>query len=131
MPTGVKLASQHLVLMKLTITLMRAASTEYFGNEKAASICDAVLLVMAVAIGQLERNPMSASKIAQFVGMPRVTALRKLNELHVRGFVERPTKSKYTLPLREFNKPAIIRAVAALARSVHRASTELSKLDTT
>lgn len=129
MPKTITLADHHLILMRLTLKLMRTAAADFFGSSRAASSSDLVLITMAVAIGQIERAPMSSTKIAAYIGMPRVTTLRKLGELHARGLVDKSAANTYTLPLHKFNAPHVHAAVASLARSVHQASTALSKLD--
>ncbi|MDT9046471.1 helix-turn-helix domain-containing protein [Escherichia coli] len=115
--------------MRLTIDMVRLAYSAYFSDDNFSSHADLVLLCMAVGIGQLEGRPMSASKIAQYIGMPRVTVLRKLADLRARGLIERPTRRAYTLGSLEVPGPKHSRIIAALQRRVHEASTELSKLD--
>lgn len=114
--------------MRLTIDMVRLAYTAYFAGDNFASGSELVLLCMAVGIGQLEGKPMSASKIAQYIGMPRATVMRKLAELQAMGLIERPTQRAYTLGMLETPGASHMRVIAALERRVHEASTELSKL---
>lgn len=112
------------------IDMMRGAYTAYFDDDNLASNSDLLLLCMAVGVGQMEGKPMSALKLAQYIGMPRPTAMRKLAELQALGLIQRPTRSKYTFGILETPSPVHARVIAALDRRVRDASTELSRLDT-
>jgi hypothetical protein len=50
---------------------------------------EAVLVALAVSIGHTEHRPMTSTKIAHYIGMPRTTVLRKLVELKNRGVIVR------------------------------------------
>lgn len=129
MPHRLKRNARRLILMRLTVDMMRLAYTAYFEGGNFGAGSDLVLLCMAVAIGQLEGRPMSANKIAQYVGIPRATVMRKLAELQTRRLIERPTPRAYILGTIEVPGPEHMRVIAALERRVREASTELSKLD--
>ncbi|WP_367949109.1 helix-turn-helix domain-containing protein [Paraburkholderia sp. NMBU_R16] len=51
----------------------------------------------AVAIGDLEGRPLTAYKLAQYIGMPRPTVIRKLASMTCAGLVERDARRRYLL----------------------------------
>ncbi|MHA6928273.1 hypothetical protein [Ralstonia pseudosolanacearum] len=57
---------------------MRALSWMLLRQKRFASNAPDVLLLCGVAIGDLEARPMTAYKLADYVGMPRGTVLRRL-----------------------------------------------------
>lgn len=130
MSTTVRKAAHQLALMKLTIELVHTASITYFGDDNFSSNCGDVLLGMSVGVGQLQGKPLSVSKLSQVSGMPRVTVMRRLQDMESRGLVERDIKGFYRLPAANMNTPEVMRSVASLSRCVRQASTALSKTDT-
>jgi len=126
---SVRFAKHHLHIAKLALTIMRTASLVYFNEQNFGSCAPEVLMCIGIFIGQLEGRPMSAMKLAQYIGMPRATVIRKLTELMSRGLVERYGRSAYLLPLQEVNRHDVFSAVTMLVREIQTASTELSKLD--
>jgi hypothetical protein len=51
--------------------------------------CELFLVVSAVVVGHAEDKPMSATKIAHYLELPRTTVLRKLEQLVISGAFER------------------------------------------
>ncbi|KWC93532.1 hypothetical protein WL57_05335 [Burkholderia cepacia] len=76
-------------MRQLTIALLRE-------RRFASSAGDALLLV-GVAIGDLEAKPMTAFKLAQYIGMPRPTVVRKLARMARAGLVRRDGRGGYGL----------------------------------
>ncbi|MCC8946024.1 helix-turn-helix domain-containing protein [Bradyrhizobium sp. Arg62] len=87
----------HLVL--LWIELARGLSSAIAPDMQAkfGSRIGNLLIAAAVYIGTIEGRPMSVSKIASFVGMPRATVIRRLHELRRYGTVER-VRGTYRTP---------------------------------
>jgi len=75
------------------------------------------LIISAVYLGMVEEREMTASQIAQDVGLPRTTVLRRLATLERRGAVERRGLIWRT-PLRKLTRMerADLNAIAALIR---------------
>lgn len=120
----------RLVVLKLIMGLMRSAHTAYFNRvRKFAPNSDYVLICLAVAIGEIDGKPLSASRISEYIGMPRVSVMRKLTELQARGLIERPARSKYTFGSFALTPEEYEMVLASMKKMIHRASTELSKLD--
>jgi hypothetical protein len=72
----------------LYIELSRELSKNIGVESMFGTHVDIVLVACAVVIGHTEGRPFTAAKLAQFVGMPRSTALRKLNALVDLGVIE-------------------------------------------
>lgn len=128
MPARIKLFRQRLAITRMAVWVVRAIAKEYLGTDMAGSVADDVLLVIAIFIGQAERRPMTAAKLADYAGMPRATVVRKLRELKARGLVEL-TDGHATLPTEKLNAPGLTDAVAQAAREIHRLAANLSKMD--
>lgn len=76
---------------------MRALSLALLKERRFASNAADVLLLCAVAIGDLEARPMTAYKLADYIGMPRPTVIRKLASLARAGLVRRDGMRRYSL----------------------------------
>jgi DNA-binding transcriptional ArsR family regulator len=118
------------IIAKLLLNMMQAAAQLFLESDTAASDADCVLLCAAVYIGQCERRPMTAGKIADFIGMPRPTVSRKLGQLKKRGIVFSNSRQQWCITS---SKPEIARRIVvsidALLPLVHSAASKLSKMD--
>ncbi|MDK3021720.1 helix-turn-helix domain-containing protein [Cupriavidus taiwanensis] len=76
---------------------MRAISIALLGQHRFASHAGDVLLLCAVAVGHGEGKPMTAHKLAGYVGMPRPTAVRRLRHLEAMRLVQRGDGGRYQL----------------------------------
>jgi hypothetical protein len=74
----------------LVVQLMKVVHQSIFPEMGEALGADlaACLVACAVCIGHTESMPMTATKIAFYLGMPRTTVLRKLKRLVALGVVE-------------------------------------------
>lgn len=87
------------------LELMRFVSLVGFQDEKFGRRANDVLILMAVHIGHHENKPMTAAKIAHYVGMARPTAIRRIN-LMVREGVLRYNESKQVCFSKELEQRA-------------------------
>jgi DNA-binding transcriptional ArsR family regulator len=119
------------VVAKLLLDMARLIATAFLDSEYPASDADALLLCMAIYIGQCEQRPMTAGKLAEFIGMPRPTVTRKLADLEMRGLVIANSRKQWCISI---HKPEVSARIAALNDAVlqliHGASAMLSKMDT-
>lgn len=79
------------------IDTMRKLSLVLLRERRFASNAGDTLLMCAVAIGELEAKPMTAFKLAQFIGMPRPTVIRRLARMTRSGLVVRDRRGRYGL----------------------------------
>jgi DNA-binding transcriptional ArsR family regulator len=122
--------AQGLIASKLLLVLVKtlAERMNSDGLEKPA-LAD-VILICAVFVGQAERRPMSAAKIAEYVGIPRPTAIRHLARLEAAGMLRQDAKKHWSIPFDDKRRLGHLDATSAtLASHLRRAAEELSKLD--
>jgi DNA-binding transcriptional ArsR family regulator len=129
MPARIKLAKQRLVMAKMVMSMLRAVTTAYMDTQQYGSAADDALLLFAVYIGQAERRPMTANKLAAYVGMPRATVTRKLRALQAAGMVELDENGGACCVIDRLNKPDMVASIEASMQAVHRTAAELSKMD--
>lgn len=118
------------VAARLLIDLTRIVSVTFLQDEDPATTADLVLICAALMMGQTERKPMTATKVAASIGMPRPSVIRKLRVLHMRGIVARDGKTAWRIAIEHGQIEA--RAAALFengVRILRRAADEVSKLD--
>ncbi|RAQ10244.1 hypothetical protein DPR02_15560 [Burkholderia cepacia] len=76
---------------------MRQLSIALLRERRFASRAGDVLLLVGVAIGDLEAKPMTAYKLESYVGMPRPTVIRRLAKMARAGLVRRDGRGRYGL----------------------------------
>lgn len=79
--------SERLALANTYIALTRVMVDSVFGKKPADH--SLLLIGSAIMVGHAEDKPMSATKIAQYIGLPRSTVVRKLNEFLRSGVITR------------------------------------------
>ena len=79
--------SERLALAKAYIALTRVMVDSVFGKKPADH--SLLLIGSAIMVGHAENRPMNATKILHYVGLPRSTVTRKLNEFTRSGVVAR------------------------------------------
>lgn len=95
-----KVKTKQIYVGKLTIDLLRDGvrlQQHLFGHQDDhwCTVVDLMLIELALVIGQVDDKPMSATKVAQYIGLPRTTVIRKLNQLVETGMVERLPMNKF------------------------------------
>jgi hypothetical protein len=117
---------------RLIIDLMHSVSENFLGESNAAAVsCDIVMLCAAMFVGQDEGFPLNASKLAEYIGMPRPSVIRKLRLLHKRGIVAKSSRLEWRVAVEHSDlRRRVDRTCEVNARLVMRAARDLSKLDT-
>jgi hypothetical protein len=82
-------AAERLILVETGLKLYDVFNSAVFPGKTAAEKQEYAQLLGAVWLGHLRMRPLNASKVAHAVGMPRTTALRRLEELMAAGHVRR------------------------------------------
>jgi predicted ArsR family transcriptional regulator len=119
-----------LLSARLYIDTMRIVAEEFYLSSRAAPTAEMSLVGAAIYVGQLEGHPMTASKIADYIGMPRPTVIRKLHALAADGFVVRNGRTTWELNTKNSDIQARTDAVVERhMQLIRKASTELSRLD--
>ncbi len=94
MPPPPKLYHLAQLWLELTRQIHKISAPDkqlQFGNR-----ANVLIVGVAVYLGTIEGRPMTATKLAAFIGMPRPTVLRRLKLLCRRGVVERVGKTYRT-----------------------------------
>ena len=128
MPARIRYSSRRKIICDLILRTFEQVSTCFLKDPLFGSRSDDVLLCAAILIGQADRRPMTAAKLADACGIPRPTVVRKLRELEEAGVVIMQD-SQATLALDRVNDPEMIAAVEAITAGIIRAAAELSKMD--
>jgi len=111
---------QRLVIARLMIDMFR---TFYQGDDdRFGSNADLILVVCAIAVGSHTGRPMGVTKIANYIGMPRASVVRKIAYLREKGWVEPVGRSKWRLNEEAANmlKPTA-RALVSLVQQAAKA----------
>ena len=89
-PPRIELARQRMLLCRLYIGLIRTINDDY-GSDFARHSDSATFRTIGIYVflRTLMCSPVRASTIAQSLRVPRVTVLRRLDEMVKHGFVER------------------------------------------
>ncbi len=129
MPSRITASALRVSVARLHLDLARTMARLYLGTELYGTHSDEVILCCAILIGQTERRPMTAAKLADYAGMPRPTVVRKLRALESRGMVVMVDNAA-TLSIDRVNHfipPGTIRQ--ALGAHIRSVEAELSKMD--
>lgn len=121
--------TQASVTARLFLTIARAVGCGLLKAEKFGSCGDELILTAAIYVGQVEGKPMTASKLADYSGIPRPTVVRKLKHLQRRGIVHMNGDRSAALSLTSINDESFKEAIGAAAMRIRHASAELSKMD--
>lgn len=91
--------AERLAVMHLIVETMLGFREAYFGTKRLHRRKDdtSILVSIGVAIGQAEGKPMGASKLAEFLHIPRTTVIAKLKRLAECGVVVEHDDHTYTL----------------------------------
>ena len=86
-------AEERALIARLVLGLIRVIHRSRFGKANSM-VCQVETLLVsgAVLLGEIDGHPRTSSEIARIVGIPRPTAVRKLNELIRREVVQRRGK---------------------------------------
>jgi len=117
------------VLCHLMIDIMRTVHEAYVPASEPFGVClETCFIGLCVAVGDLDGRPFSAAKIAAYVGVPRMTVIRKLAQLKSWGLIDREGM-RYYLRQKTFNSPVGMRTYQQVRSILNRATAELAILD--
>jgi DNA-binding IclR family transcriptional regulator len=100
-----------------------------------AAHADTVLVLQACYLGTLQGRPMSASKIAHFLGMPRTTVIGRLAFLTEHGYAKRDVSgAAYVISPERLNQPSAnldraVKIIREAARALDHAEAEQRRAD--
>jgi hypothetical protein len=121
------------ITARLTIDLIRANIVAYKEGTDFDASASEVLLGAALFVGQAEGKPMTAAKAAAYIGMPRATAVRKLQEMKVGGVAEVSPDGRHwrlTFDATSERAKRTAELIEEKASAIQKAAAKLSKMDT-
>jgi len=126
----VRNARQRLVLCRLMVEIMRtvhgayAPATEPFGTR-----LETFFIGLCVAIGDMDGKPFSVAKIAVYMGVPRTTVIRRLDQLQRWGLIGHRHR-RYYIRKMTLNSFIGMRSYQQVRSILSKATEELTFLDT-
>lgn len=117
------------IVARLYLSIARSIGAGLLKVDKFGSCGDELILTAAIYIGQAEGRPMTASKLADYSGIPRPTVVRKLQRLQKRGIVQMTGDRSALLSLTSINEKSFHDAISAAGMRIRNAAAELSKMD--
>lgn len=120
---------RELEIARLTLGLVSTISTALFNSSRFGTRADDVVLCCAIFVGQAERRPMTAAKLAGYSGMPRATVARKLRQFEREQVVTLEKNGTVSLALDVFS-PASRAHTDANSQRILKTAATLSKMDT-
>jgi predicted transcriptional regulator len=109
---------ERLALAKAYIELTRVMVDSVFGKNPADH--SLLLIGTAIMVGHAENKPMNATKIAHYVGLPRSTVIRKLNEFLRIGVIVRQDNVYLLSPERAQNRTKHVTEAMRIFRTAEK-----------
>jgi CRP-like cAMP-binding protein len=114
-------ARQRAIVAAAILDVLRAFGKAYLRTARFGTHADEIALLMTVFIGTVEARPMTAGKIAEYAGVPRPSAIRKLDRMAKRGVVEKVGR-RYLMPASVANSAPVMRAANDARKRIRRAA---------
>jgi hypothetical protein len=127
---AIKKGQQRLVLCRLMIDMMRTVHGAYApASEPFGARLETFYIALCVAVGDIDGKPFTVAKITNYMRVPRTTVIRRLNQLHRWGLIDRQDR-RYYLQERALNSLIGMRSYEQTRRILSKATEELTVLDT-
>ena len=105
----------------LLIDLTRALGTGLLRTDRFGTRAEDLLILCGLCVGQAEGRPMTAFKLAQYIGQARPSVIRRLDRLEAAGLVRRVRPGGYVLTDGLLSSSGFKRAMREVERRVRRA----------
>jgi hypothetical protein len=126
----IKYARQRFVLCRLMIDLMRTVHAAYAPTSKRfGADMEAFFIGLSIALGDFGGKPFSVAKVAHYMQVPRTTTIRRLEQLHRWGIIDRRGRRYYTNE-NTLNSLIGLQSYRRVRRFLETAIEELTILDT-
>lgn len=121
---------QGAIIARLLLDLLQTTTSGLLETGVGDVSCVDVILLCAVHIGHSDGRPMTAGKLADYVGMPRATAVRRLQEMMRKGILRHDSRKRWALlTTGDGRRDVIDGVIVANAQHIQKAISELSKMD--
>ena len=112
------------------IDIMRTVHGAYAPNtERFGARLETFFIGLCVAMADIEGKPLSVAKITGYMGVPRTTVIRRLNQLQKWGLIDRRGRHYY-MHEKMLNSLIGMRSYQQVRRFLSKATEELTVLDT-
>lgn len=127
MPRSMK--PEFIFIAKLVLDLVKTG-TGIFDDDIFLTSARDLFLYLAIYIGHAEKRPMSAGKISQYIGMPRATVIRRLDDMNERGLIKKTPSGGWYVALDEGqNRAKLIKMFEDNLQHIHSTAQRLSNMD--
>ena len=124
--TNVSLDRQR-VYFRFLMDLARVLATAK--REQSPPRPDRLLVLCAVALGTIEGRPFRVAKLAEYLGMPRTSVLRRLEELEAEDWITYSEKGHVLTRPERLAEPQISAVCDTVSTLIHRAHRELLEIE--
>jgi hypothetical protein len=108
------------------IDLMRTVDGAYApASEPFGARLETFFIALCVALGDIDGKPFSVTKIASYMRVPRTTVIRRLNQLHRWGLIDRRDR-RYYMHEKTLNSVIGMRSYEQVRCILNKATWELS-----
>ena len=112
------------------IDMMRTVHGAYaLASEPFGTRLETFFIVLCVALGDIDGEPFSVAKIAAYMGVPRTTVIRRLDQLQRWGLIDRQGR-RYYIREKTLNSLMRMRSYEQARCILSKATQELTVLDT-
>lgn len=127
MPELIKYAEERAMIHRVLLDHYRTLSHICLNSSSVFSFTRDLNLYSAIFIGQCDGRPMSLTKLSEYSGMPKATALRRIAAMQKDNLVIREGNLYYINP-DVANKPEVIRAYSKFKRHLLEAHEFVSQI---
>jgi DNA-binding IclR family transcriptional regulator len=111
------------------VDVMRTLHGTYVpASEPFGTRIETLFIALCVAIGDTDGKPFSVAKIAAYMRVPRTTVIRRLDQLHSWGVIDRRGRHYY-LQKEALNSLVGMKSYQQVRRILSEATNKLSVLD--
>jgi DNA-binding IclR family transcriptional regulator len=111
---------ERVIVAKLVLEILREFGTGYLRTARFGTHADELILLAALVVG-----PTSTAKLAEYAGVARPSAIRKLDSMVRRGIVEK-VDGRYVLSANVANSSRVLRAADAARKRIRRAAAAMA-----
>jgi HTH domain len=125
----IEAAPQRQVYCRLALDIMRTIHETYAPHgEPFGPRLESFFIAICVVVGDIEKKPFSATKIAEYMNVPRTTVVRRLDQLEGWGLIKRHGRS-YISEEKVLNSVMGMRSYKRIRHLIDKAVDDMVGLD--
>lgn len=118
---------ERAVLARLVVEMMRTLLTAQ--TPRGTERMDNAVIIAAVTLASIQGRPLRPKKLADYIGIPRTSLLRRLDELAEVGWVTREPNGHITIRPDRLNAAEVDIICDKLSTLIHKTHHELLELE--